>query len=250
MAVRFFATPAIRREPSASTRACSTASNTPRACRFPGISLRCTFGSWQASLSAIASAWPRTMAASRLVILRAGSGSRALPGDKPGRSAANVTSSSGFLAIARKQAVPARLNGSVGASFGPVRNLLFEVVISIPSTPRKRGHNHLRSLSEGWQARSIEKRRGMSPGSRGACHRARISRDPLAWPGRHALRQRHVDRGFSELRVEAALIELSDQRPFQLIALVEERDPEGKADMAENLGVLRPGYHGARTHHR
>ncbi len=141
MAVRFLATPAIRREPSASTRACSTASNTPRACGLPGISLRCTFGSWQASFSAIESAWPRTMAASRLVILRAGSGSRALPGARPGRSAANVTSSSGVFAIARRQAVTARLNGSVGASFDPVRNLELDVVIllSPPSSPRKRG---------------------------------------------------------------------------------------------------------------
>ena len=62
------------------------------------------------------SAWPRTIAASRLLILRAGSGSRALPGDSPGRSAAKVTSSSGALAIARRHDVTARLNGSVGAS--------------------------------------------------------------------------------------------------------------------------------------
>src|SRR6202042_2384375 len=105
------------------------------------FSLRCTLGSWQASFSAIESAWPRTMAASRLVILRAGSGSRALPGARPGRSAANVTSSSGALAIARRQAVTARLKGSVGASFDPVRNLLLDVVILAlsPSYPRSRG---------------------------------------------------------------------------------------------------------------
>src|SRR5713101_4309759 len=95
------------------------------------------------------SAWPRTIAASRLVILRAGSGSRALPGDRPGRSAANVTSSSGAFAIARRQAVTARLNGSVGASFDPVRNLVFDVVISVssPVVPANAGtHNHRRSL--------------------------------------------------------------------------------------------------------
>src|SRR3954469_15196099 len=87
------------------------------------------------------SAWPRTIAASRLVILRAGSGSRALPGARPGRSAANVTSSSGFFAIARKQDVTARLNGSVGASLDPVRNLLLDVVMttSPPSSLRKQG---------------------------------------------------------------------------------------------------------------
>src|SRR5882724_6388090 len=81
------------------------------------------------------------MAASRLVILRAGSGSRALPGAKPGRSAANVTSSSGFFAIARRHDVTARLNGSVGASLDPVRNLEFDVVIatSPPSSRRRPG---------------------------------------------------------------------------------------------------------------
>ena len=46
----------------------------------------------------------------------AGSGSRALPGARPGRSAAKVTSSSGALAIALRHEVTARLNGSVGAS--------------------------------------------------------------------------------------------------------------------------------------
>src|ERR1700704_1573308 len=85
------------------------------------------------------SAWPRTMAASRRVILRAGSGNRALPGASPGRSAANVTSSSGFFAIARRQAVTARLNGSVGASFAPVRNLMFDVVIESSPSPRFAG---------------------------------------------------------------------------------------------------------------
>src|ERR1700730_5762802 len=69
------------------------------------------------------------MAASRRVILRAGSGSRALPGARPGRSAANGTSRSGVFAIARRQDVTARLKGSVGASFDPVRNLVFDVVI-------------------------------------------------------------------------------------------------------------------------
>src|SRR5512135_653920 len=75
------------------------------------------------------SACPRTTAASRLDILRGGSGNRALPGDNPGRSAANETSSSGFFAIARRHAVTERLNGSVGASLGPERNLLLDVVI-------------------------------------------------------------------------------------------------------------------------
>ena len=64
MAVRLLFTPSMRREPIASTRACSTASNTARACWPPGTSRRCTAGSWQASFSATASALPRTIAAS------------------------------------------------------------------------------------------------------------------------------------------------------------------------------------------
>src|ERR1700744_3615829 len=64
---------------------------------------------------------------------------------------------------------------------------------------------------------------------------------------RHALAQRNIDRGFRQLRVEAALIEFSHQRPFQFVALVEEGDTEGKAEIAENLGILRPGDHGARA---
>src|SRR4051812_15568810 len=69
------------------------------------------------------------MAASRRVILRAGSGSRALPGARPGRSEANVTSSSGAFAMARRHDVTARLNGSVGASLEPVRNLELDGVV-------------------------------------------------------------------------------------------------------------------------
>src|ERR1700753_3021208 len=113
------------------------------------------------------SAWPRTIAASRLVILRAGSGSRALPGESPGRSAAKLTSSSGARAMARRHDVTARLNGSVGASLEPVRNLLLDVLIA----PRRRD----------------------------------------------ASGKRHVDRGFRELRVEAALIEFRHQRALQLV---------------------------------
>src|SRR3954466_8028834 len=87
------------------------------------------------------SAWPRTIAASRLVIFRAGSGSRALPGASPGRSAAKLTSSSGDFAIALRQEATERLNGSVGASL-VLRNLELDddVLISIsPSSPRRRG---------------------------------------------------------------------------------------------------------------
>src|SRR5579864_6398132 len=63
------------------------------------------------------SAWPRTIAASRSFRRRGGSGNRALPPARPGRSAANDTSRSFLPEMARKQTLTARLNGSVGASF-------------------------------------------------------------------------------------------------------------------------------------
>src|SRR5258708_15183970 len=76
--------------------------------------------------NAVASAWPRTIAASAAVSLRGGSGSRALPPAIPGRSAANATSSSGRRAMARRHPVTARLNGSFGASLAGVLGLMFE----------------------------------------------------------------------------------------------------------------------------
>ncbi len=117
MAARLSATPIMRRAPIASTRACSMASNTARACCPPGSRRRCTALSWHAIRSPIESAWPRTIAASSGVSLRGGSGSRALPPDMPGRSAANDTSRSCRRAMARRHPVTARLKGSVGASF-------------------------------------------------------------------------------------------------------------------------------------
>src|SRR5262249_18396461 len=81
---------------------------------------------WQASLSAIESACPRTIAASVPLSLRGGSGSRALPATIPGRSAAKATSSSGLRAIARRHPVTARLNGSVGESFDGFLGLMFD----------------------------------------------------------------------------------------------------------------------------
>ncbi len=74
------------------------------------------------------SALPRTIAASALLSLRGGSGSRTLPPIRPGRSAANETSRSGLRASARKQPVTARLNGSVGDSFDDGLLLIFEAI--------------------------------------------------------------------------------------------------------------------------
>ncbi len=120
IAVRLAATPSIRREPIASTRACSTASNSARAGGFCGALRRWIASLWQASRNDIESAMPRRIAASRGFGLRGGSGSRALapsgPLTRPGLSAENDTSSSGWRDIARAQEVSARLNGSFALS--------------------------------------------------------------------------------------------------------------------------------------
>src|SRR6476469_9159628 len=53
-----------------------------------------------------------------------------------------------------------------------------------------------------------------------------------------------------ELPAEAALVVLGKCAALDLVALVEEGQPEGKADIAaEDAGVLGPGDHGARRHH-
>ena len=86
MAVRFEATPSMRRDPIASTRACSTASNNARAAGFCGAWRRWTASLWQASRNANESATPRMIAASRGLGLRGGSGSRALAPSAPATS--------------------------------------------------------------------------------------------------------------------------------------------------------------------
>src|SRR6185312_12206413 len=58
-----------------------------------------------------------------------------------------------------------------------------------------------------------------------------------------------VDGAFRQIMAEATLIELRDQIALQLIAFVKERQPEGKADVVENLGILGPGDHRAWAHH-
>src|ERR1700742_1655582 len=107
------------------------------------------------------SACPLTIASSRRVIWRAGSDSRALPGASPGRSAAKLTSSSGVFAIARRQDVTARLNGSVGAFLDPVRNFEFDVDIRCCLTravPASAGpHNHRGRYPNGLRLHSSKK---------------------------------------------------------------------------------------------
>src|SRR5215467_13853108 len=91
------------------------------------------------------------MAASAAVSLRGGSGSRALPPAMPGRSAANETSSSGRRAIARRQPVTARLNGSVGASLAGVLGLMLEDMGGTSLYfPKGRAYVHSRAEVNQW----------------------------------------------------------------------------------------------------
>src|SRR5882757_158011 len=78
------------------------------------------------------------MATSCALSLRGGSGRRALPPAMPGRSAAKVTSSSGWRASARMQPDTARLNGSAGDSLGEALGLVLEDMdtISVSLLPR------------------------------------------------------------------------------------------------------------------
>src|SRR5581483_4208771 len=93
------------------------------------------------------SAWPRMIAASCAVSLRAGSGRRALFPARPGRSAAKVTSTSRFFAMARKAPVSARLKGSVGDSLpAEVLGLMLEAMarkisVVIPGDAQARARN-------------------------------------------------------------------------------------------------------------
>ena len=87
--------------------------------------------------------------------------------------------------------------------------------------------------------------RGSRAIARAAPARARRNRSMgsaigVAGLGGHALGQ---------VLAEDALVIFRDQRPLGLVALVEEGQPEGEADVAEDQRVLRPGDHRARAHH-
>jgi ABC-type cobalamin/Fe3+-siderophores transport system ATPase subunit len=56
---------------------------------------------------------------------------------------------------------------------------------------------------------------------------------------------RHARRAFRQFLGKAALVELGHGLAFQLVAFVQEGQPEGVADVAEDLGVLRPVQHRA-----
>src|SRR5271154_5670166 len=142
MADRFEATPSMRRAPIASTRACSTASKMAFAVSPSGSRRRWIAGLWQARRSALESAWPRRIPASRLLIRRGGSGRRTRACETIGFSAAKPTSRSGLPAIARRQAATARLKGSAGGSL-----LLFFVVFEIDISAQRYIHRRLRQVA-------------------------------------------------------------------------------------------------------
>src|SRR4051812_11975793 len=178
---RFERTPAIERAPSASTRACSAASNTARAISSAGTLRAWSAGLWWRSLSAAASAKPRASATSRSGRVRPGIGTfTALP-EADGLSAVKPNSSSGSRAIARAAPVSTWRKASSGLSSAAMSGLR-----------------------------------------------------------RDALRK---------VLAEDALIIFGHQRPLRLVALVQEGEAEGKADVAEDQGVLRPADHRARAHH-
>src|SRR3546814_5659053 len=54
---------------------------------------------------------------------------------------------------------------------------------------------------------------------------------------------------FHQIFAEHALIIFGDDHPLGLVALVEEGQAEGEADIIEDRGVLRPADHRARRHH-
>src|SRR5579875_1369295 len=99
--------------------------------------------SWQARRNAMASAWPRTTAASCLLSLRGGSGRRALPPISPGLSAAKETSRSALRALARRQPATACLKGSVGDSLIEDLGLMFAAMASYPAAHQGEGKDQL-----------------------------------------------------------------------------------------------------------
>src|SRR5271170_7813930 len=168
------------------------------------------------------------MAASRSLSRRAGSGSRTLPPARPGRSAAYAISMSPLPAIARRQTPTARLNGSVGASLAGIFGLILELMIQA-------------------SFRSAAKRQTRNPYSQSSRIDLVTGIVVPAFAGT-TLGERDVDRRFRQLLPEATLIEFRHQRTLQLIALVHEGQPEGEADIVEDIRVLRPGDHRARAH--
>src|SRR5215208_3738878 len=72
---------------------------------------------------------------------------------------------------------------------------------------------------------------------------------PCVWKGSWSA-QRDIGGRLGQVLAKAALIELRDQTPLELVAFVEEAELKGNAEVTEDFGVLRPGDDRARAHHR
>src|SRR5947207_2714701 len=57
------------------------------------------------------------------------------------------------------------------------------------------------------------------------------------------LHQGGVDAGLGQFGPEAALVIFRHGRPLGLVAFVEEGQPEGEGEIAEDAGVFGPGHH-------
>ena len=100
------------REPTTSTRTCSSASYASLASRRAGMRAACNASSWWRRRSASASEAPRSRAISAGGSARVGSGRRARLPDRPDGPGWNATCTSGVSAIARSTPAVARLNSS------------------------------------------------------------------------------------------------------------------------------------------
>src|SRR6185437_9649335 len=63
-------------------------------------------------------------------------------------------------------------------------------------------------------------------------------------PSRH----QHLCSALGQFLAERTLIKLCDAGAFEFVALVQEGEAEGEADVVEYLGILRPGDDGTWAH--
>src|SRR4028118_2360035 len=78
-------------------------------------------------------------------------------------------------------------------------------------------------------------------------HSVRNGSPPLPKWERDRSRLPHY--AFRQVLAEDPLVIFGDQRPFGLVALVEEGEAEGEADVVEDERVLSPADHRPRAHH-
>src|SRR6056297_2392186 len=149
---------------------------------------------------------------------------------KPAGSTESLTVSSGSSASTLVASASAFLNGSAGLS-------LFCAIFALSLSP---DGLHLAKNTSG---ESRQRRGGGSaPIFRGLSRRGVLVPDGSP--------QAHAGRAFGQFLVKAALVELGHGLAFELVAFVEEGQPERIAHIAEDGGVLRPCDHRPGAHHR